>query len=41
MKTFYHFGGRVTLTQMSEKVIKFNGLSWTADSEVHVIHIAV
>ena len=25
---------------VSEWVIKFNGLSWTADSEVHVVHIS-
>ena len=25
---------------VSEWVIKFNGLSWTADSEVHIVHIS-
>ena len=24
----------------SEWVIKFNGLSWTADSEVHIVHVS-
>ena len=33
---------QVTLNQLwlSEWVIKFNGLSWTADIEVHVVHIS-
>ena len=26
--------------QVSEWVIKFNVLSWTADSEVHIVHIS-
>ena len=28
------------LVQVSEWVIKFNGLSRTADSEVHIVHIS-
>ena len=31
--------GALALVLVSEWVIKFNSLSWTADSEVHVVHM--
>ena len=31
---------KIPLIIPSEWVIKFNNISWTADSEVHVVHIS-